>query len=224
MRRSAKLGLTAMTAASLLSLAVTTASARNLQTSEFSYRIWWASWELVSSVATVRCRVTLEGSFHARTFVKSSGSLVGAITRAIAGHPCTGGESWIDNGTEAEPLGTAPNRLPWHDIYTGFTGSLPNITNVTFALGRLSWVIRVAALGLTCQGRYGRLEDTLTVNASREAGGGITSLSLREGANRVSLVEQLGPNAICPGTAAFTGSSGPAIELSTGVTLKYFLI
>jgi hypothetical protein len=84
----------------LLATAITTASARNLSISEQSFRVTFSSLELVTELVTIRCRVTLEGSFHTRTIAKVPGSLVGAISRATVAHPCTNGEAWADNGTE----------------------------------------------------------------------------------------------------------------------------
>ena len=113
----------AMAAATLLLAGVAaSASARSLSTSEQSLRATWSSVEFAGSGATIRCRVTLEGSFHARSISKVRGALAGAVTRAIIGHPCTGGEAWADNGTESEPLGTAPNKLPFHITYESFQG------------------------------------------------------------------------------------------------------
>ena len=155
--------------------------------------------------------------------MKTRGSLIGAISRAIVGHRCTGGEAWADNGTEAEPLGTAPQKLPFHVTYESFTGPLPNIQEVNLLLSRFSWVTRQTFLGLTCQGRYGRLEDNIIFHAAREASGGITELTPDRTVNRFSLVEQLGPNAICPSTGAFSGRA-TVTNLSTGGRLTITLI
>jgi hypothetical protein len=222
MRTSAKLGLTALLAAFLLSSALSTASARTLSNSNIFWRAEWASLEFVGG-GTVRCRVTLEGSFHSRTIAKVARALVGAVSRVIVAHPCTGGEGWADNGSEAEPLGTAPNRLPFHLTYESFTGTLPNITAINLLLSRVSFVIRATVLGLTCQGRYGRAEDNITGIAAREAGGGITSIEPSATLNRASLVEQLGPNNVCPATGAFRNRSGPVTEVG-GAAFRVTLI
>jgi hypothetical protein len=215
--------LTAITAAALLLTAITTttAAARNLSTSEQSFRITFSSLEFAAEVSTIRCRLTLEGSFHTRTIAKVTNSLVGAITRGIFAHPgCTGGEFWIDNGTEAEPLGTAPNRLPFHIQYGSFTGTLPNISAVNLLLSRTSIVMQSTFFGLSCRGRYGRPEDQIRIVASREAGGGITSL-VPSGTTR--LVEQLGNAAVCPSELRF-GGTGTIVNLSTGARLTITLI
>jgi hypothetical protein len=209
--------LMATTAAALLLAAIAAnTSARTLSNSNIFWRAEWSSLEFVGG-GTIRCRLTLEGSFHSRTIAKVARALIGAVSRVIFGHPCTGGEEWADNGTEAEPLGTAPNRLPWHLTYESFTGTLPNINTINFLLSRVSWVLRTTVLGLTCQGRYGRTEDNITFIASREAGGGITSLEPSATLNRSSLVEQLGPNNVCPSTGAFRNRSGPVTEVGGAI-------
>ncbi len=223
MRTSTKLGLTALMAAIMLSSAIANASARSLSVSEQSFRATWASLELSYNGATIRCRVTLEGSFHSRTIAKVTRSLIGAITRATFGHPCTGGEYWADNGTEAEPLGTAPNKLPWHLTYESFTGTLPAISAVNFLLSRVSFVLRVTVLGLTCEGRYGRAEDNIILVGAREAGGGITSLTPSATVNRISLVEQLGSPGVCA-TSQSIGGAGTMVNLSTGARITVTLI
>jgi hypothetical protein len=210
-------------AAVLLAAVAANASARNLSTSEQSLRATWASVEFAGGGATIRCRVTLEGSFHSRTIAKVRGALAGAISRAIIGHPCTGGEAWADNGTESEPLGTAPNKLPFHVTYESFQGSLPAIEALNLLLSRESFVISATILGLTCRGRYTRAEDNIIITAAREAGGGITSLTPSATTNRAALVDQLGPNAVCPATGAFSGT-GNVSNLSNGGRITITLI
>jgi hypothetical protein len=212
------------TAALLLAGVAASASARALSTSEQSLRASFSSLEFGGSGATIRCRVTLEGSFHSSTITKIRGALAGAVTRAIIGHPCTGGEAWADNGTESEPLGTAPNKLPFHITYESFVGTLPAISEIHLLLSRESFVIGATVLGLTCRGRYSRAEDNIIMTAAREAGGGITSLRPDATVNRAALVDQLGPNAVCPSTGAFGGRSGAVTNLSTGATITITLI
>jgi len=94
------------------------ASARNFSISNQSLRGMWSSVEYALPGATSRCQLTLEGSFHSRTAPKVIGSLVGYITSAILG-PCLAGTASILRET-----------LPWHSIYSGFEGTLPNITSI----------------------------------------------------------------------------------------------
>jgi len=212
--------LTAITTAILLLTAIaTTASARNLSTSEQSFRSTFSSLEFEASVR-LRCRVTLEGSFHTRTIAKTREALVGAITRAIVAHPCTNGEVWMDNGTEAQPLGTAPQRLPYHLTYASFTGALPSISAIGVVLQRASFVVQSTFLGLSCRGRYGNTTDRIAINLARDAGGGLTEL---RPVGRVTLVEQLGNAAVCPSELNFAGF-GTVVNLSTGSRITVTLI
>jgi hypothetical protein len=212
--------LTAITAAILLLTAIATnATAGRLSTTEQSFRNTFTSLEFTAG-STIRCRVTLEGSFHSRTIPKVRGLLVGAITRAIVAHPCTGGEVWADNGSEVQPLGVAPQRLPYHMTYDSFVGTLPAITAVALALSRASFVLQATILGLTCRGRYGRVEDTIGTTDALGAGGAITSLSPNGSS---SLVEQLGPSRVCAATGRFSGN-GVVTNLSTGARISITLI
>jgi len=204
----------------MLLASTTTASARNLSISEQSFRATFSSLEFGGGGVTIRCRITVEGSFHTRTIAKVANSLVGAITRAIIAHPCTGGEAWADNGTETQPLGTAPNRLPYHLQYESFVGTLPNITAANLLISRDSFVAQATILGLSCRGRYGRPENAIRAVATREAGGAITSFTPN---GTMRLVEQLGPNAVCTAEGNFSGV-GAVVNLSTGARLTITLI
>ncbi len=224
MRTTAKSAVTALVVAIVLASALATASARSLSVSEQSIRVSWASIEFPLFGTSVRCRLTLEGSFHGRSIAKSARSLIGSITQAIFGHPCTNGEFWADNGTEAEPLGTAPNRLPWHLTYESFTGTLPNISAVGLLLNRISVVFQGTLLGITARCRYGRTEDNISLAASREAGGGITGLAPVSGRERISLLEGLRNGGACVRESGFTGRTGPMTGLSNSNTITISLI
>jgi hypothetical protein len=219
MRTSAKLGLAALVAALLLASAISTASARNFSFSEGSFTVSFSSLEFTGG-ATIRCRTTLEGSFHSRTIAKVAGAPIGSYTRGIIAHPCTGGEVWLDDGSSTQPLGTAAMKLPFDTQYNGFAGPLPTVSSVTLPIARASFVIQATILGLTCRGRYGRPEDSISTVAAREAGGGITSLAVN---GRGSLVEELGPNRVCPASARLVGT-GAVKKLGTGAEISITLI
>jgi len=187
-------------------------------------RATWASLEFGSPTATIRCRLTLEGSFHTRTIAKVRGSLIGALTRAIVVRPCTNGEAWADNGTEVEPLGTAPNRLPFHLTYEGFRGTLPAIDEVRLLLSRISFVMQSSFIGIGCRGRYGRAEDNIIAGAARNtATGELSTLAPDSTVNRLSLVEALVGGGACPTTGAFRGI-GSVTVLSSGNRITVTLI
>jgi hypothetical protein len=73
-----------------------------------------------NSMGTVRCPVTLEGSYHSRTISKVAESLLGYIMRALlASSQCTGGSGSVFATT-----------LPWHVRYYSFNGTLPLILTI----------------------------------------------------------------------------------------------
>jgi len=216
MRTFAKLGMTAVVAAVLFASLATAASARSLSTTEQGFRVNWSSLEFTSEIVTIRCRVTLAGSFHTRTIAKVARSLIGYLTSAIVAHPCTNGEAWADNGTEAAPLGTLASRLPWHVTYESFTGTLPNITGITLLLRNLSFVQQAVFLGITCRARYGSTTDNPSGTVARDtATGNATTLSPGENA-RASLVTDLSPGfRACPASGGFTGTGQVFAAAST---------
>ena len=206
MRTSRRL-VVALGAALLLATAVGGASARNLSTSNQNLRVTFSSIELGGGGITIRCRATLEGSFHTRTIVKVARSLVGAVTRAS-----------IDEGTCTN--GTARPRtetLPWHLTYEGFTGTLPNITSLHALYSRFRF--QIVASGL-CTADYGTATDNITVAATREGGGAITGLSPIAGRNTATLNSG---TAFCPATARFTGT-GSVTLLGTTTRVSITLI
>lgn len=85
---------------------------------------------------SVRCPVTLEGSFASRTIAKTLNMLLGRYNRAISG-TCTGGSLTILQET-----------LPWHLRYRGFVGRLPNITRIRRRITGAGW--RLEVLGIPC--------------------------------------------------------------------------
>ena len=150
MRTTVKLTLAALTAAVLLASMVGSASARNLSVTNRDFRVVWAplSFSDAFRFFAVRCNVTMEGSFHANTIVKTLHTLIGNITRAIVGRPCTGGEAWAWNGTEGALTGVSS--LPWNMSYEGFTGTLPTIAGIRVLLRNTKFSIRSGI----CLGTY----------------------------------------------------------------------
>jgi hypothetical protein len=137
MMRTGKLTLAAVTATMLVAIAVSNASARNLSTNERFFRIAWASFELNDLVfgVSLRCPMTMEGSFHNATIAKVLGSLIGNVTRAVVKNAsCTGGH-----------LTVLTERLPWGISYQGFTGRLPAIETLKILLIRPAF--RIEATG-----------------------------------------------------------------------------
>ncbi|HEX7289664.1 MAG TPA: hypothetical protein VF250_00940 [Conexibacter sp.] len=118
----------------------TAASARNLSTSNQQIRANFREIRFSGLFGTTNCQVTIEGSFHERTTAKVVGRLVGYISRAAMG-PCATGTVTILNET-----------LPWHVRYSGFTGSLPNITAIGGDAINVSFRVRTPE-GFNCLSR-----------------------------------------------------------------------
>jgi hypothetical protein len=120
--RYTKLVLAAFAATLLMSLAVTNASANRLSASGHNFRTVWRTLEFEGAgggFGATRCPVTLEGSFHSNTIKKVEKALIGHISRASVGSPCTGGSATITQSS-----------LPWKVDYNGFTGTLPAIRTI----------------------------------------------------------------------------------------------
>ena len=104
MNKHLKHHIAAITATTtLLALLATAAPARNLSTSNQNVRVTWQELDFATSVSTITCSLTLEGSFHYRTIVKRERTLIGYITQVAVLRPCRNGEAWAANGREAHP-------------------------------------------------------------------------------------------------------------------------
>ena len=122
MHKHAKLLLAGAMATLALTVTVSTASASHLSMTSRTIRSVWRVVEFTASPGiTVRCPLTVEGSFHSATFHKVRRALIGFMTRANfgSGASCTGGGMTVLTET-----------LPWHVTYERFEGTLPNITHV----------------------------------------------------------------------------------------------
>jgi hypothetical protein len=105
MRIKPAAALSAAVAIAVMALNVTTATARTLSIGP-SQQFRETFNDIESSFGEIRndCRLTLEGSLHARTIAKVAGALLGYITRFATGQ-CTQGTTIL---TET---------LPWHVRY-----------------------------------------------------------------------------------------------------------
>jgi hypothetical protein len=134
MRTRSKLILAAISAIALLGMAVSAASASRLEVvnSERGFRIVWSPLTFEAAEATVRCNVTLEGSFTRRTTTKTLNATIGTVTRAPV-NTCTGGTA-------------SSSGLPWTTTYGGFGGTLPAITSVTLRLTNARFTVQPEGL------------------------------------------------------------------------------
>jgi hypothetical protein len=162
------------------------------------------------------CRVTLEGSFHSATIRKIPGALTGAVTRGIVDSTnCRG---------PLEPRRTTilQEALPWHVTYESFSGTLPDITELTFLVRRYSYQISAFLLGATINCLYtdaGLPEEALAGTVTRLAGGELTS-DTSVGGRRSSLLR--GPGT-CPAFGRLEGT-GQVFLLGNTTRLRITLI
>ena len=166
MHRYSKLLLASLTATAILAMAVGNASANRLSTTGSRlWRVTWTSLKLRNSINNnvLLCPVTLEGSFHSATIVKTLNSLVGYIKRATVNNTaCTGGHATIEQAS-----------LPWHIRYRGYSGILPNITLIILGLVGTRFIIEGG--GITCNATTTASSPALgRLNIS---GGVVTSLT-----------------------------------------------
>lgn len=209
MRTRSKLLLTALTAAFVMAATVGSASARNLSISEQRFRAVWTplSFTALGGLIQVRCNVTLTGSFHYRTIVKSRGALIGYVTDARLTRPCTGGEAWILNGSER-----ATNSLPWHIQYDSFRGTLPRIEGVRLALVGAAFLL--IAAGNECLYQSTSASPAFGIINLNTTTGAATSLAAD---NASSIPRSATLSGICPASGSFAGTTSSLTDGEGGV-------
>jgi hypothetical protein len=193
--------LISVVATAVMAMTVTTASARNLSLTNQNIRMTFNNLELgVEGISTLTCRVTLEGSFHARTLPKVAESLVGYLTRVTTGQ-CNRGVTIL----------TAT--LPWHIRYVGFSGRLPNITSIIARAVNVAFQVE-PGIGIRCLAA-GNIEfSSVRVTAT----GAITGLN-------VPLQNIALTGAFCPSPGFFqSGSTGEPFLLGTTNRITVTLI
>ena len=157
--------LTGLVATFALSVAIATASANRLSVSNRTFRIAWTPIRV--EPASIECNLTLEGSFHSGTIVKTLGALVGYINRASFA-ACANGQATVLTET-----------FPWHVRYRGYTGTLPNISGAVIGIVGLAFRWELAFFGSTCLIRT-TAEDPFGAIAIVAAGGKVTGMRTDE--------------------------------------------
>src|SRR5262249_13708185 len=125
MRFTKKALCAAFAAVFLLAAMSNVAAARRLQIEEFPILFIWAEMAFnAGGGVSVRCPVSLEGSFASKTISKVSGALIARIGLVqVNTAACLGGTMRARSET-----------LPWHIQYNSFSGTLPRLTSVTQTL------------------------------------------------------------------------------------------
>lgn len=214
MRTRSKLLLTALTAALVMAATVGTASARNLSLSEQRFRAVWTPLTFTGfgGLIQIRCNVTLTGSFHYRTIVKSRGALIGFVTSAALTRPCSGGEAWILNGVEVQEGVTTTNTLPWHVLYDSFRGTLPRIEGVR--IGMIGAQFLLNAGGNRCLYASTSASQAFGIINVNTSTGAATSLRADE-ASEIPLRTTVA--GICPAKGSFAGVTSSLTDGEGGV-------
>jgi len=208
MRNRIHVALAAVLGALTLAVAAHAASARNLSYSNQTYRIIWTSLTFSESGGNfpISCPVTLEGSFHSRTFAKVLNLLSGYITRAVVNNAaCTEGQATI-----------LSESLPWHVNYQGFSGTLPVIIGVRYYLIGAAFQVE-PGLGVSCLARSSTTFPAAG-DAAREAGGNITSLT----PDPELAIPVTGTN--CPSAGVFSGAGEVYVLGNTSQRVRLLLI
>jgi hypothetical protein len=193
MRKHSRLILASLTATLLMALAVSaTASARAFSVSNRNFRIVWTSLEFTdaSGFDSLKCRVTLEGSFHEQTIAKGLKDVIGHVSRArLAGERCTGGSATLHQES-----------LPWEVTYSGFTGTLPGILTIWVLMSGAKFQIKTPLVGpcTAITEERSQARGNIILNGAREAE---TFRPDRE--TRIPLTG-LG----CPGSGQLTSAAG----------------
>jgi len=203
----------------MLTSVVASASARNLSISNQNIRATWAplSFFDAGTGLEIRCHITMEGSFHSRTIAKVREALIGYITRSSVHRPCTGGEAWVHNGIEALPGQPAfSNHLPWHIIYRGFEGTLPNITGIRLLLTG----ILMSISGICGLASYGEPAAHIEGVANRNTATGTVTLRSVAGQR----IRKREGSIFCPESGEFLNSSSTVTLLGTTTPVTITLI
>jgi hypothetical protein len=194
-------------AAALLLASCIPAAANRLNYSNKEFRIMWASLTFSAEEGgiSITCPVTLEGSFRERTFTKVRDSSDARITRSTVG-TCREGNATILAETQ-----------PWEVTYQSFTGTLPNITGVRYALLNAAFQVE-PGLGIVCLARTST-EYPAAGDARRDANGRIVSLTPDS-----SLPIPTIGNVECPRFGIFSGTGEVFVQGSSTTRVTLTLI
>ena len=211
MPRRTKLAIGLLVATVVLAAMIGTASAQRFETSNVSIRATYPrltfSSEASGGGVEVICPITLEGSFHSRTIVKTSELLAGYITRAALNRSAcsfTGG---------AESVEILQGTLPWHIRYESFVGALPNITRLNFRTIGVS--LRIGAFGVSCLSKSTPAAPGRG-SAERSVAGQILVLNTDE----TMAIPRFEGSFLCPGSCIFNGNAAVRV-LGSSTTLIF---
>jgi hypothetical protein len=201
MRTCSRLTFVALAAAFIMNLAVSSATAGRLSTSNTGFRLTWATLNFSAGAEfVVSCPITLEGSFHSATIRKVAGALIGSITRGIV-------HSLACRGSVQSRATILQESLPWHLTYESFAGTLPNITSIAVLLARYAVQASATILGITVTCLYadqGAPEENLGFAIARNSETGALSTTTAVSGRRARFVR--GSSGACPQFLSATGT------------------
>lgn len=195
-----KLLLATIGATVLLGALVGSASAGRLSTTSQTLRSSFRTVTFRGLFGNIRCQVTLEGSLHAATIAKVTGSLIGYITEARLG-PCESGTATILRET-----------LPWHAQYDSFAGTLPRITRIIIRVIGARFQVREPAF--TCLATSTEEAPALGTFTRDTATGVLTG----------STIGGTGIETTCGRVGAFESDTGPVTVLGSTTRITVTLI
>jgi hypothetical protein len=209
MHRHSRLLLIGLAATTVLAAFVTSATAGMLSLrGGQQFRAVWGQLEYsdTASANTVRCPVTLEGSFHSLAMRKIQRALIGYVTKAAVGTAaCAGGSA-----------ATLQESLPWHVRYDSFSGTLPSLTALNLQIVGLTFLITSA--GSTCRG------TTEAANPARISLPVMESLKITGVTADPRALIPLTGGIVCAFVSGRLSGSGSFVRLRTGEQLSIKLI
>ncbi len=194
MRTRSKTTLGALFAAALLAVAVGSASATHFEVlnTQDGFLVNWAPVEFKTALTTVRCHLTLQGSFHSAPISKVSGTLIGYVTRAMV-NTCAGGTAVV-----------LTTHLPWHLQYLSFEGPLPLIRTISVSMIGAEFRITPQGTGVECLAASTQTHPARGIAQVTAEPAGILRQIGALTADRTATIPLTG-NMLCPATGFLEG-------------------
>lgn len=206
MRTRSRLPVALMATAVLMVVAVGAASANTLSLSNARDTASWTAFEVTAgTLGAAKCEVIPIITFHHGTFTKTAGTLIGVV-EAVRIKNCTIGQ-----------IADIAATLPWHVRYSGFTGTLPNMTTVNVLIVGMGLEITTSG-GARCRTTT-TAETPARAILNREGRGVITSIRLDETAG-IPMEGEL----LCAGSGEARLSGAGSLKSESGASVLVTLI
>ena len=203
------MSLTAIALACSLSAAGAYGNRLRFDDDDFKMRFIGLNWAIAGGGGFASCAVTLLGRLHEVVVTKTAGSLIGTISLANVN----------DAGCPAGRARFLPEDLPWHLVYSNFTGRLPAITGIGVSI--IGMGFQFTAGGITCLGRSTLIEPA-RASFSVEAGGRLSGFHM-EGGARIDL-NDVGGGMLCDLADSELNGSGTVEDGTDAISPRVTLI